>query len=154
MINYSITIRSTKPGTKKANISETKAYGVAQITENIDLNALAGHIASHGSVYGKADIAAVLTMAVSCLRELMLEGKSVQLGELGNFRPTLTTVGAKTADTFLPAVNIKKVNVKWLPGKAFGNLRNEASFQLVPSRKEQQAQLIVVRNQETIQGLE
>ena len=33
MINYSIVIMSTKPGTKKADIVETKAYGSTQISD-------------------------------------------------------------------------------------------------------------------------
>ena len=37
MINYSIAIMGTKPGTKKENITETKAYGVAQAKESIDI---------------------------------------------------------------------------------------------------------------------
>ena len=32
MINYSIVIKGTKPGTKTEDITETKAYGVVQIS--------------------------------------------------------------------------------------------------------------------------
>ena len=63
MINYSIAILGTRPGTPKAQIVETKAYGVAQVDESVDINQFAQHIASHGSVYAKGDI--VISAATS-----------------------------------------------------------------------------------------
>ena len=153
MINYSIAIQSTKPGTKKAQITETKAYGVAQVSEVVDINGFAKHIANHGCVYGKGDIVGLLTIAVGCLRELMLEGKRVKLGDLGDFQPRLKTEGAVTTKDFTIG-NIKAVNIGWTPGKEFENLRNEATFQLVPTRKAQADAIEVIKNTDTIQGLE
>ena len=153
MINYSILIQGTKPGTKKADITETKAYGTSQCKEVMDINKFAKHIADHGSVYSRGDVVGLLTQAVDCLREMMLEGKKVRLGDLGDFYPELKTKGADTTDEF-SAQNIEEVNVIWLPGKSFQNLRAEAEFQLVPSRKAQADAIEVIRNEETIQGLE
>ena len=157
MINYSIVIMSTVPGTKKENIGQngvgTKAYGTSQVSEVIDVNQFAKHIADHGCTYDRADVAAILTKSVDCLRELILEGKKVNLGELGGFYPELKTEGAKTADAFT-AANIKEVNVRWIPGKNFKNLRNEATFQLVPTKAGQASAVEVIKNQDTIQGLE
>ena len=143
----------TKPGTLKANITETKAYGVAQCSEIIDINQFAKHISDHGCVYGRGDIVGVLTMAVSCLRELMLEGHRVKLGDLGDFQPRLQTEGAVTTDDFT-AYNIKKVNVGWTPGKPFENLLHDAKFQLVPKRSQQEDAIKVIKNTDTIQGLD
>ena len=153
MINYSIAIMGTKPGTLKANITETKAYGIAQCSEIVDINQFAKHISDHGCVYGKGDIVGVLTMAVSCLRELMLEGHRVKLGDLGDFQPRLKTQGAVTTDDF-NVYNIKKVNVGWTPGKSFENLLHDAKFQLVAKRSQQEDAIKVIKNTETIQGLE
>ena len=47
---------------------------------------------------------------------------------------SLSTKGANTAALFT-AENIKKVNVNWDRGKMFENLREDAVFNLVPSRK-------------------
>ena len=127
MINYSIAILSSKPGTKKADIKETKAYGMAQSSGNVDIN--------------------------DCLKELLLEGKRVKLGDLGDFQARLKSKGAKTTDDF-NANYIEAVNVSWEPGKPFQNLRSEASFQLVPSREAQADAIEVIRNEDTIQGLE
>ena len=153
MINYSIAIMGTKPGTRKANIVETKAYGVAQCSEVIDINAFAKHITSHGCVYKKGDIVGLLTMAVSCLRELLLEGKRIRLGDLGDFQARLKTKGARTTEEF-SASNIEAVNVTWEPGKDFKDLRSDAKFQLVPSRKAQAQAIEVVKNEATVPGLE
>lgn len=153
MINYSIAIMGTKPGTKKADITETKAFGVSQISGKVDINDFARHIANHGCVYSRGDIVGLLTQAVDCLKELLLEGKRVKLGDLGDFQARLKTKGAKTTDDF-NANYIEAVNVSWEPGKPFQNLRSEASFQLVPSREAQADAIEVIRNEDTIQGLE
>ena len=153
MINYSIAILSSKPGTKKADIKETKAYGMAQSSGNVDINGFARHIANHGCVYSRGDIVGLLTQAVDCLKELLLEGKRVKLGDLGDFQARLKSKGAKTTDDF-NASYIEAVNVSWEPGKPFQNLRSEASFQLVPSRVAQADAIEVIRNEDTIQGLE
>ena len=153
MINYSIAIMGTKPGTLKANITETKAYGVSQIHESLDLNQFAKHITDHGCAYDRGDVAAILTKAVDCLREMMLAGNKVTLGELGSFHPELQTEGAVTTDDFT-SDNIKAVNVCWLPGKLFKNLRDDATFKLVPGRKAQDDAIEVIKNTDTIQGLE
>ncbi len=153
MINYSISIMSTTPGTKKADINETKAYGTAQMTEKLSLDAFAEHISDHNSPFSKGVVKGILTDAVSCLREMLLEGKRVALGDLGTFGVELATEGARTVDEF-SAQNIKKVNVRWEPGKKFKNLRSEATFQLVPSRLQQADAIEVIKNEDTIQGLE
>ena len=155
MIDYSISIKSAKPGTKKADITVTKAYGQAQVRKNFTLSQFAKHIADHGCAYDHGDIQAVLAKAVFCLKELILEGNSITLGDMGTFAPSLSTEGAVTTEDFT-VDNIKKVNVCWrktayLNGK---NLRQEAQFKLVPSRKAQEDAIEVVRNSETIQGLE
>ena len=57
---------STTPGAKKQNITETKAYGVAQSNETLDLEKFAKHITDHGCAYDRAYIRAVITKAVDC----------------------------------------------------------------------------------------
>ena len=153
MINYSICIMGTKPGTKKADITETKAYGTAQVHEVLDLDAFCKHIADHNSPFSKGTVKGILTDAVACLREQLLAGNKVSLGDLGSFHCELATEGADTTDEF-NAQKIKAVNVCWTPGQEFKNLRDNATFNLVPSRKAQADAIEVIRNEETIQGLE
>ena len=151
MLKYSIAIRSTKPGTKKANITETKAYPVYQSSGIVTLTELARHMATHGSTFGRGDILGVLTQMVDCIRHELLDGKSVQLGELGIFAPNYQVTGAATASV-LSVANIEKVRVKFRPGKAFADLRSEAEFECVPSREAQAAAVAEARAQETLQS--
>lgn len=44
-----------------------KAYATSQYSEVMNINQFAEHIASHGSVYKRSDVAAILTMAMTAL---------------------------------------------------------------------------------------
>ena len=128
----------TKPGTKKENIDDTRCYAVSQISDYMTLTDFAEHISNHGSTYDQSDVEAILGKAVRCLREMLLSGYSVSLGEdFGSFRVTLRTRGAEKAEEF-DENNIVGVNVVWNKGKAFSNLRKGAKFRLVASRLSQQ----------------
>ena len=153
MINYSITIMGTKPGTKKSEITETKAYGTAQCNEVLDVDKFAEHITSHGCAYDKGDVVAIITKVVACLREQMLAGNKVDLGDLGSFYVELATEGAVLAEDFTTN-NIKEVKVRWAPGSKFKNLRDAATFKFVPTRATQAETNKEIKNQETIQGME
>ena len=59
MINYSIYLRTNPMDKEEA----PKAYGVAQYNSVMTIDKFAAHIASHGCVYSRADIAAVLTLS-------------------------------------------------------------------------------------------
>ena len=56
MINYSIYIAGSKPGTKKADIKETKAYGTSQIHEALSFDDFCQHIADHNSPFSAGAI--------------------------------------------------------------------------------------------------
>ncbi|ADV44557.1 HU family DNA-binding protein [Bacteroides helcogenes] len=130
MINYSTVMRSN-PANKTA---PKKAYASAQYSEVMDINKFAEHIASHGCVYKRADIVAILTMSVDCMRELMLAGQKIQLGDLGSFSVSINSIGAPTAKEFNPAIHIKKLNVNWTCGERFTTLLDSADFNLVATR--------------------
>lgn len=135
MINVSIVKKANpqKPDDPK------KAYGVAQYTEKMTLADFAEHISTHNSVYDKADITAVLTKAVSCMRENLLAGKKIELGDLGEFFITVNSVGVENAEDYNPAIHVKAVNVNWAPGEKFQNLIDDSTFATVPDRKSAKA---------------
>ena len=108
----------------------------------------AKHITCHGSVYSRADISAILYMAVDCMREMLLEGKKIRLGDLGDFSILLSSKGAETADKFT-AQNITNVKVQWEPGQQFKNLLDDAEFNLVASRSAQAAVIKAIREGKT-----
>ena len=97
------------------------AFAIAQYADVMTIEKFAKHIATHGCVYSRADISAILYLAVDCMRELLLEGKKIRLGDLGDFSVLLRSKGAETADKFT-AQNITGVNVNWECGSEFKNL--------------------------------
>ena len=173
MINYSIVMRSVNTNlfeinqakarikAAKANGEEPKpedtalvatevqkAYAIAQYSDVIDVEKFAKHIASHGCVYSRADISAILYMAVDCMREQLLDGKKIRLGDLGDFSISLNSIGADTADKFT-SQNITGVNVIWDCGLQFKNLLTEAEFNLVASRAAQAKVIKAIKAGET-----
>ena len=133
MINYSIAMMGN-PSDKEV---PKKAYGVAQYTEKMTLSEFSEHISSHGSTYDAEDVEAILGKAVKCLREMLLAGKKVELGKLGEFYVTLHGKGTELASEYNPANCVEKVNVVWSPGNLFENLKEDATFNFVASRDEQ-----------------
>ncbi len=113
-----------------------RAYAHAQAKDVLDINKFAEHIVSHGCVYSKGDIVGILTIAVACIKENLLAGNSIELGELGKFYISLGSQGARTFDEFT-AQNIKKVSAKWTPSKELKNLRNKAEFERVLTKKDE-----------------
>ena len=117
-------------------------------TDIMTIEKFAKHITSHGSVYSRADISAILYMAVDCMREMLLEGKKIRLGDLGDFSVLLSSKGAEDADKFT-AQNITDVKVQWEPGQQFKTLRDETEFNLVASRSAQAAVLKAIKEGKT-----
>ena len=169
MINYSIVMRSVnanlleinqaksrinqakkdgkEPDKKDTDLVKTEkqnAFAISQYTDVMTIEKFAKHITSHGSVYSRADISAILYMAVDCMREMLLEGKKIRLGDLGDFSLLLASKGAETADKFT-AQNITNVKVQWEPGQQFKNLLDDAEFNLVASRSAQAAVIKAIR---------
>ena len=173
MINYSIVMRSVnanlleinqaksrinqakkdgkEPDKKDTDLVKTEkqnAFAISQYTDVMTIEKFAKHITSHGSVYSRADISAILYMAVDCMREMLLEGKKIRLGDLGDFSILLASKGAETADKFT-AQNITNVKVQWEPGQQFKNLLEDAEFNLVASRSAQAAIIKAIREGKT-----
>ena len=149
MFDYSV---APKPNPRDREAAP-KFYAMAQCRGIVNLDQFAKHIATHGCVYKRADIAAVLTMAADCLREILLNCTKVQLGDLGYFYVTFSSEGALTANEFNPDIHIKTVNVNWERGVGFLNLKEEAEFNLVTIRAYQKALLSAVKNGETTVNL-
>lgn len=145
MINYSLVSRLNPMDKSEA----AKVYATAQYNSVMTLEKFAAHIASHGSVYSRADIAAVLTLAVDCLHEQLLAGQKIELGDLGAFCISLNCKGAESAEEFNPATHIKRVRARWEMGDKFLNLTEEADFNLVANRKQQAAVLKAVKAGDT-----
>lgn len=115
------------------------AYAKAQVNEVMSFRKFVQHIADHGG-YTRGKVKGVLSDMCSCLVEMLLEGKKVQLDELGNFWISLSCDGAESCEKFT-AANIKAVNIVFTPGVDFENLLGRAEFESVASRNAQAATL-------------
>ena len=128
------------------------AFAVAQYAEVMTIEKFARHIATHGCVYSRADISAILYLAVDCMREMLLDGRKIRLGDLGDFSVSLSSKGAESADKFSSA-NISAVNVVWDCGQEFKNLLPDAEFNLVASRAAQAAVLKAIKSGSSVVDL-
>ena len=71
---------------------------------------LAAHMASHNTPLSVGFLEAVLKDAVSCIKELSLDGKRVILDDLASFGLSIKhKTGAATADDFSVARNVESV---------------------------------------------
>ena len=138
MINYSLSPRAVDPSKQDG---EKRYYPNAQTAKNMQLDEFANHISKHNCPYHRSDIGAVLTRSVDCLREMLLEGNKVCLGDLGNFYVRLESKGAVSVEKFNPSTDILSVKVYWEPGPLFRDLIKDAEFVNVATRRAQDATL-------------
>lgn len=139
-IPYSLAVRSAIPGKPELG---NKTYAVAQYAQVLELDDIAGHMSSHDSKYNKGDVMAVLTQMSDCIREQLLLGNKVVLGDLGAFSLGLSGEGADNAESFSTSM-IKMVKVRWNPSSQFANLLKDAEFRFVGTRESQ----IIARREE------
>ena len=88
-------------------------YGRAvTLGKTIELDDLAKHMAEHNTPYSAGAIKGVLTDMVACIRELVLEGRSVKLPNLAIFSAGLQSTAAQTSEAFSVQKNIKSVYMR------------------------------------------
>ena len=80
--------------------------------KTVELADLAEHMAQHNSPYSQGVIMGVLTDMVNCIRELVLEGKSVKIPNLCIFSAGISTSGALDPQEFSVAGNVKSAYLK------------------------------------------
>ena len=144
MINYSVFMWKN-PTVENA---VEKAYAKNQVSEIWTLEKFAKHISDHNGVYSRGTVKGVISDMCECLVEQMLNGNKIQLGELGTFGISISSVGAESIEKF-SSRNIKSVNILFSPGVDFENLISRAEFNLVASRTAQAATLKAEKAGET-----
>ena len=90
-----------------------KWFAFPVIEETIDLDALAEHMSNHNTPYSKGAIKGMLTDMVSCIKELLLEGKNVKIADLAIFSLGIkNNGGAVSEDVFTVSKHIKGVKLR------------------------------------------
>ncbi len=147
-LKFSVSLRQL-PGTAAGTM---KYYPTLQSSERNLLDALVNHITSHNSKFNKADLEGVLTEIVSCMKEMLLDGDIVQLGDdFGSFRLSITSGGMtqeemEASDGYFDTNLIKSVHVVWNKGRTFRGLKPaDFSFTEVTTLKEQETEMSTKR---------
>lgn len=149
MIDYSVYMQPNSMDEAAA----PKAYAKAQMRELLTFDDFVNHIAEHNGAFSRGTVKGVVSDACICIVEQLLNGNKVQLGELGNFWISLSSIGTETMEKFT-ASQIKAVNIIFTPGDDFENLVGRARFNLVSSRVAQAATLKTEKTGGTIVDLE
>ncbi len=113
---------------KQCKIDSSPIYGkwfaYPVIEETLDLDGLAKHMSQHNTPYSVGVIRGVFTDMVRCIKEQLLEGKNVKIGDLAIFSVGIRNSkgGAVTEDEFTVSKNIQGVKLR---ARATGELSNK-----------------------------
>ena len=112
---------------RQNNNEKSSAYGkyfaFPVIEETLELENLAEHMANHNTPFSKGAIKGILTDMVSCIKELLLEGKNVKIADLAIFSLGIkNNGGSETEDDFSVSKHIKGVKLR---ARATGELTAE-----------------------------
>ena len=100
---------------------QPKWYAKAVQDRTISFEDLVTHMSEHNSPYSRGVIHGVLTDMLDCVKELVLDGKSVRLGDLGLFSVGLKTTGAKSRDRWTVATHVQGVTLNVRNTKTWSN---------------------------------
>ena len=122
-ILYNI-IQRGEPGV--AGGGTKKYYASAQVRETVDFEELIEEIAQLSTVNG-ADVSAVLRGMLEVIPKLLSRGHSIQVGNFGYFRISLSSEGSETEEEVSPT-NIRRRKVIFTPGKKLKYMLNNLEF--------------------------
>ena len=135
-IQYSVSMR---PNPQHEDDPQ-KAYASIQLTGKYTLDDLAEHMNEHYGTYSKGTFKGIIEDMAVCIRELLLQGYSVQLDNLIPLPPRLRCKGAVSRDEFTTA-NILAMPVGIRAGRYIKGLRDVAEFEETTTRAIQRATL-------------
>ena len=95
-----------------------KFYGRVFNRETLSLKGFAKHMMEHGKRITYEELVLTLQQAVSCLKELALQGVPVKLDGLGTFYPSMESTGANSIEAYDPLVNVQGVHLNFRPEAA------------------------------------
>ena len=123
MIRYKIYQNQQKKG-----LNAGKWFARAVSDETFDLAKLAEHMSKHNSPYSSGVIKGVLTDMVDCIKELLLDGKSVKIDDLAIFGVGIRSKAAETLEEFSLEKNITG-NLSTTNLKLDSQLKQQAEYQ-------------------------
>lgn len=126
-INYSLSKRNTRVALRNQDGTTVKENGVIQYETKpkwfarVQVKAVLKDdeflrycISHYGSVYGIVDLRCCMEKLQDHLIEMLVQGKSIELDNLGVFRASLKSKGVEDATTFNEAIHIVKAYANWV----------------------------------------
>ena len=94
------------------------------VEETVDLDGLSEHMSNHNSPYSKGVIKGLLTDMITCIKELLLEGKNVKVDDLAIFSLGIKNKAmADKEEDFTLSKNVEGVKLK---ARATGELMSKS----------------------------
>lgn len=91
-----------------------KYYAYPVITQTVDIDGLAEHMASHNTPFSKGAIKGMITDMVSCVKELTLQGFAVKIDDLAIFSIGIRNKEGAASERSSPSPRTSKVSVSVL----------------------------------------
>jgi len=128
-VRYSVTLRPNPMDKEEPK----KAYANLQLTDVLTIEQLAEHIQDHNTSYSYGTVIGVIAEMTHCIKELLMQGFKVSLGQLGSFSPAISCNGASSIEKFTEE-NIKHYGARYTMSPAFRDMRPKVTFKRVAAR--------------------
>lgn len=115
--------------------SEPMWYARASKGKTYSFEDLVEHMSDHNTVYPAGVISGVLQDMLKCVRELVMDGKQVRLGDLGLFSINLRSKGALTSKEWKVASHLKGVSLNVRNTKKWSNTWLRENCEIVEQGK-------------------
>ena len=102
------------------NANKKMWYATSVTDREMDFEAFVTHISEHNSPYSRGTVHGVLMDTLDCLQELILDGKSVRLSDLGLFSIGMTSRAEETQDK-VSAASVEGVHLILRNTKTWSN---------------------------------
>lgn len=115
---------------QREGLTKGKWYAKAVQDRTVDFEDFVTHMSEHNSPFSRGMIKGVLTDMLACVKELVLDGKSVRLGDLGLISVGMSTIPADTRESFNVATNVTGVHLNVRNTKTWSNAELRKSVRL------------------------
>lgn len=106
---------------REGSTTHGKWFARSVATKTLNFREFINHIIEHGSNFDRGTVTGVMTQMLDCMKELLLDSKRIQMGDLGTFYLSLKGKGADTVGEFNPQQHITAVRMRFLPNRKEGN---------------------------------
>lgn len=126
-VRYKLVLR--KDLTKGAAADAKKYYASVNNNGTLGFNEICEAVSAY-STASRGDVMVVLDAVMFCMKNSLLRGEIVQLGDLGNFQINVGSKGADTTEAFKVDL-IRTPRIVFRPGVMLKDVLNKVSFERI-----------------------